>query len=100
MTTADLTPAQWARHSNVQLAKKLGITPQAVQQARARHKAPPSPAPRGGDTTLQNGKPTDTTSAVINCTKAQKRAWMRAKGPQKLDAWATAALDLAAQPKP
>ena len=99
-TTADITPAQWARYNNIELAAKLGLTPQAVQQARHRHQSPPSPAPRGGDTTLTTGKPTDPTTAVIRCTKAQKRRWMQAKtqSGQKWDQWATAALDTASAP--
>ena len=101
-TTSDITAAQWAKHNNVELADKLGITASAVQQARHRLNAPPSPAPRGGDSTLPHGKPTDPTTCTIRCTKAQKRRWMNAKQRtgQHWDTWSAQALDTAAETTP
>jgi hypothetical protein len=90
----------WAAFSNTELAARYNCTPANVAHHRARLNAPASPEKPGGDRITPNGNGREITTAVINCTKAQKRRWLQARtkaGTKTWDQWAAAHLDAAAK---
>lgn len=92
---ARLSRDTWATTGNGALAKRYDTTRQVIAYHRDRLGMPSSPENPGGDRLTPQGSPHDKTTAVINCTKGQKRRWMQAKTQSGLnwDTFAAAALD-------
>jgi hypothetical protein len=86
----------WETKSNAELAERYQCSRQNVAHHRARLGMPASPETPGGDRITGEGSGRDKTTAVINCTKGQKRRWLQARdkaGTQTWDAWAARVLD-------